>query len=76
MYATGGASFFEDVPLVDGVYVPGVTAPCITLYLLVCQVRITVGDSGLCCFVPRLSSAVNLFCLLLHFQTTGPESAE
>ena len=31
----------EDVPLVD----------LCTLYLHTCQVRITVGDSGLCCSV-------------------------
>ena len=31
--------FFEDVPLVEFMY----------LYLLSCQVRVTVGDSSLCC---------------------------
>ena len=37
----GGGSFFEDVPLVE----------CMYLCLLACQVRVTVGDSGLCCCV-------------------------
>ena len=26
-----------------------------TFYLLTCQVRVTVGDSGLCCYVPCCS---------------------
>ena len=30
-----------------------------TSYLISCQVRVTVGDSGDCCCVPCLSSAIN-----------------
>ena len=37
----GGASFFEDVPLVE----------LCTLYWHACQVRVTVAELGLCCCV-------------------------
>ena len=37
----GVASFLEDVPLIE--------TPLCTLYLHACLVRVTVGDSGLCC---------------------------
>ena len=40
IYATGG-HYFKDVPLVS----------LVTLYLLACHVRVTIGDSGLCCCV-------------------------
>ena len=48
-----GASFFEDVPLVE------------FLYLVFTRTLdgVTVGDSGLCCCVPCLSSAINSLCL-------------
>ena len=35
-------SVFEDVPVVEFMYL-------VKLYLLTCQMRVTVGDSGLCC---------------------------
>ena len=35
-----------------------------TLYLLACQVTVTVGDSSLCCYVPCLSSATFFFGLI------------
>ena len=38
----GGHPFFEDAPLVEFMY--------LTLqYLLACQVKVTIDDSGLCC---------------------------
>ena len=56
-----GASFFDDVPLVEFMYLVFTRAP----------VGVTVGDSGLCCCVPCLSSAIISICLLtLHAITT------
>ena len=49
-----GASYFEDVPLMEFMY-------------LVMPGGITVGDSGLCCCVPCLSSAIIPLCLLMYF---------
>ena len=50
-----GASFFEDVPLVEFMYLALTRMPG----------GVTVGDSGLCCCVPRLSSAIICLCLLI-----------
>ena len=36
-----------------------------TLCLLVCQVIVTVGDSGLCCCVHCLLIAINSLCWLI-----------
>ena len=38
-----------------------------TLYLPTCQVRVSIGDSVLCCCIPVLSSAIYSFCLLIHY---------
>ena len=46
-----GASFFEDVPLVEFMYLVFTHMPG----------GVTVGDSGLCCCVPCLSSAITSF---------------
>ena len=54
-----GASFFEDVPLVGFIYLVFTRTPG----------GVTVGDSGLCCCVPCLSSAVISLCLLIHVVT-------
>ena len=57
IYVTGGILFFEHVPLVEFKYhvftrIPGGD---------------TVGDSGLCCCFPCLSSAIiSLYLLILH----------
>ena len=48
------ASFSEDVPLVEFMYVVFTRTPG----------GVTVGDSGLCGCVPCLSSAIILICLL------------
>ena len=49
-----GASLFEDVRLVEFMYLIFARMP----------VGVTVGDSGLCCCVPCLSSAFISLCLL------------
>ena len=55
-----GASFFEDVPLVEFIYLVFTRTPG----------GGTVGDSGLSCCVPCLSSAIISLCLvfLLYFE--------
>ena len=50
-----GASFFEDVPLVEFMCLVFTHTPG----------GVTVGDSGLCCCVPCLSSAIISLCLLI-----------
>ena len=50
-----GASYSEDVPLVDFIYPVFTRMPG----------GATVGDSGLCCCVPGLSSAIKSHCLLI-----------
>ena len=50
-----GASFFEDVPLVEFIYLVFTRKPG----------GVTVGDSGLCCCIPCLSSAIISLCLLI-----------
>ena len=52
-----GASFFEDVPLVEFIYLVFTCAPG----------GVTVGDSGLCCCVPCLSSAIISLSLISFF---------
>ena len=54
-YMPLGYLCFEDVPLVDFIYLVYTRTPG----------GVTVGDSGLCCCVPCLSSAISL-CLLIH----------
>ena len=49
-----GTSFYEDVPLVEFTCLVFTRMPG----------RVTVGDSGLCCCVPCLSSDVISLCLL------------
>ena len=49
-------SFFEDAPLME----------CIYLVLTRMLGGITVGDSGLCCYVPCPSSGIISLCLLIH----------
>ena len=59
-----GASFCEDVPLVEFMY-----------FVFTCMPGgVTVGDSGLCCFVPCLSSAVISLCLLILHRRFWPHS--
>ena len=62
IYATGGILFFfEDVSLVEFIYLVFTRTPG----------GVTVGDSGLCCCVLCLSSAIIPLCsliLLLYFQ--------
>ena len=41
-----------------------------TFYLLACQVTVTVRDSGLCCCVPCLSSAVTSLRFLIRFTSS------
>ena len=71
----GGGSFLEDVPLVEFTYLVFTRMPgeswrmylrwsLCTLYLQACQVRVTVGDSGLCLNIVLLQPLV---CLLLYF---------
>ena len=50
-----GTSFFEDVPLVEFICLVFTQTPG----------GVTVGDSGLCCCVPCLSSAIISLCLLI-----------
>ena len=55
-----GASFFEDVPLMEFIYPVFTRTPG----------GVTVGDSGVCCCVPCLSSAIICLCLMVvveHF---------
>ena len=52
-----GASYFGDVPLVEFVYLVFTCMPG----------GVTVGDSGLCCCVPCLSSAFISLCLLILY---------
>ena len=49
-----GASFFEDVPLVEFIYLVFTCTPG----------GVTIGNSGLCCYVPCLLSAIISLCLL------------
>ena len=51
-----GASFFEDVPLMEFIYLVFTRTPG----------RVTLGDSGLCCCVPCLPSAIISLCLLIQ----------
>ena len=51
---TRGASFIEDVPLVEFMYLVFTRKPG----------GVTIGDSGLSCCVPCLSSAIISLCLL------------
>ena len=59
-----GTSFFEDVPLVE------------FMYLVFTRMLggVTVGDSGLCCCVPCLSSAIISLCLLILHKHSRPHS--
>ena len=59
-----GASFFEDVPLMEFTYLVFTRAPC----------GVIVGDSGLCCCVPCLSSTFNSRCLLSLNRHSWPSS--
>ena len=52
-----GASFFEDVPLVEFIYLVFTRTPG----------GVIVGDSGLCC-VPCLSSASISLCVLIQHK--------
>ena len=52
LYMLLGASFFEDVPLVGFIYLVFTRTPG----------GVTVGDSGLCCCVPCLLSAIISLC--------------
>ena len=49
-----GASFFEDVPLVEFIYLVFTRMPG----------GVTIGGSDLCCCVPCLSSAIISLCLV------------
>ena len=50
-----GASYSEDVPLVDFIYPVFTRMPG----------GVTVNDSGLCCCVPCLLSAIISLCLVI-----------
>ena len=56
-----GHPFFEDVPLVEFIYLVFTRMPG----------GATVGDSGLCCCVPCLSNAVFPFVCLLYTGALG-----
>ena len=44
-----------------------------TLYLHMCQVRVTVGDSGLCCIcVTSFKTLMNSFVVLILQERSGP----
>ena len=58
IYVTGGI-LFEDVPLVEFIY----------LVFTHTSGGVTVGDSGLCCFMPCLSSVIISLCLLIRFSS-------
>ena len=59
-----GTSFFEDVPLVE------------FMYLVFTRMLggVTVGDSGLCCCIPCLSKAVIFLCLVILHRRSRPHS--
>ena len=63
IYVTG-VSFFEHVPLVEFKYLVFTRIPG----------GDTVGDSGLCCRVPCLSSAIISLCLLILHKRCRPHS--
>ena len=56
-----GASFLEDVSLVELMYPVLTSVPG----------GVTVGDSGLCCCVPCLLNAINSLCFLIPLWLTG-----
>ena len=53
------ASFLGDVPLVE------------FIYLVYMPGAVTVGDSGLCCYVPYLSSAIISLCTVTRLLSRG-----
>ena len=57
-----GTSFFEDVSLVE------------FIYLVFTHMPVTVGASGPCCCVPCLSSAIISLCLLILHKCSRPHS--
>ena len=59
-----GVSFLEDLPLVEFIYLIFARTPG----------GVTVGDSGLCCCVPCLSSAIIPLCLLILHKHSRPDS--
>ena len=59
VYMPLGASFFEDVPLVEFIYLVFTRTPG----------GVIVVDSNLCCCVPCLSSAISSLCMLIILQT-------
>ena len=59
-----GASFFENVPLVEFLYFVFTRTPG----------GVTGGDSGLCSCVPCLSSAIISLCLLILHKRSRPHS--
>ena len=59
-----GASFFENVPLVEFLYFVFTRTPG----------GVTGGDSGLCSCVPCLSSAIISLCLLILHKRSRPQS--
>ena len=59
-----GASFFEDVPLVEFMYLVFTRTPG----------GVTVGDSDLCCCVPCLSTAIISICLLIFHVSINKQT--
>ena len=55
-----GASFFEELPLVEFTYLVFTRMPG----------EVTVGDSGLCCCAPCLLSVINSLCRLIALCVT------
>ena len=58
------ASFFKDAPLVEFMYLVFTRTPG----------GDTVGNSGLCCCVPCLSSTIFSLCLLILHKRSRPHS--
>ena len=67
IYATGGILFFfENVPLVEFIYLVFTRTPG----------GVIVGDSGLCCCVPCLSGAIISLCLLIFNKLCVSENSQ
>ena len=65
IYATGGILYSEYIPLMEFIYLVFTRVPG----------GVTVGDSGLCCCFPYLSSAIISLCSLILHRGSGPHSA-
>ena len=59
----GGHSFFEDVPLVEFMYL---------VFLM--PSGVTIDDTGLCCYIPCLLSTIISLCLVILHRHSRPHS--